>query len=97
MKLFFYYFWFVSSIKLLNVLSGVILKFNLIIFFYSYETSDGIARYEQGALKNVGTENEALELRGSYSYVGNDGKQYTVNYVADENGFRPEGAHLPVV
>lgn len=81
-------------LKLFTLLSII---FYFINFDYSYETSDGIARYEQGALKNVGTENEALETRGSYSYVGSDGKQYTVNYVADENGFRPEGAHLPVV
>lgn len=34
-------------------------------------------------------------MQGTYSYAGDDGNTYTVNYVADENGFRPEGAHLP--
>lgn len=34
-------------------------------------------------------------VQGSYSYTGPDGKVYTVNYIADENGYRAEGAHLP--
>lgn len=62
----------------------------------SYETSDGVAAQAQGQLKNVGTEDEAIVVKGSYQFVGNDGVTYTVKYVADENGFQPEGAHLPV-
>lgn len=61
----------------------------------SVETSDGTSRQEQGQLTNVGTDNEAISVRGSYSYVGEDGVTYTVNYIADENGFQPQGAHIP--
>lgn len=61
-----------------------------------YETSDGKAAEEQGQLKNVGTDNEAISVQGSFKYVGDDGVTYQVNYIADENGFQPQGAHLPV-
>lgn len=62
---------------------------------FRYETSDGQTREEQGVLKNPGTDNEALSVTGSYSYLGPDGVIYSVRYIADENGFRPEGDHLP--
>ncbi|XP_013110227.1 larval cuticle protein 65Ag1 [Stomoxys calcitrans] len=62
---------------------------------FALETSDGKTHQEEGSLKNVGSEDEAIVVRGSYSFVADDGQTYTVNYVADENGFQPEGAHLP--
>lgn len=34
-------------------------------------------------------------MRGSYSYVGPDGVTYTTHYIADRNGYRAYGAHLP--
>ncbi|XP_063701145.1 flexible cuticle protein 12-like [Culicoides brevitarsis] len=62
---------------------------------YGYETSNGIKHEESGVVNNVGAENEAISVRGSFSYVADDGQTYTVNYVADENGFQPEAAHIP--
>ncbi|CAD7004128.1 larval cuticle protein 8-like [Ceratitis capitata] len=63
---------------------------------YAQETSNGIRSEESGQVKNLGTEQEAISVQGSYSYVGDDGQTYTVNYIADENGFQPQGAHIPV-
>ncbi|CAH0605472.1 unnamed protein product [Chrysodeixis includens] len=63
---------------------------------YAVETSNGQSIQEQGQLKNVGTENEALEVRGQFSYTGPDGVVYSVSYIANENGFQPQAAHLPV-
>ncbi|KAG4070643.1 hypothetical protein HA402_013563 [Bradysia odoriphaga] len=56
-----------------------------------FETENGIRQKEtsiQNGLERV--------VRGSYSYVGPDGVTYTVNYIADRNGYRAYGAHLPV-
>ncbi|XP_022907034.1 flexible cuticle protein 12-like [Onthophagus taurus] len=62
---------------------------------FAYETSNGIAADEQGSLQNAGTDNESISVRGQFKYVGPDGVTYTVTYVADENGFQPQGAHIP--
>ncbi|KAG5330478.1 CU12 protein, partial [Acromyrmex heyeri] len=64
---------------------------------FGYELSNGQAHQESAQLQNAGHENEALVVRGSFTYVDPaTNVRYTVNYVADENGFHPEGAHLPV-
>uniref|UniRef100_A0A182LTQ4 Uncharacterized protein n=1 Tax=Anopheles culicifacies TaxID=139723 RepID=A0A182LTQ4_9DIPT len=63
-------------------------------YSYQYETSNGISAQEAGELKNVG-ETSALAVRGSFTFTAADGQVYTVNYIADENGFQPEGAHIP--
>lgn len=34
-------------------------------------------------------------MSGSFSYTGPDGVQYSITYTADEEGFHPQGAHLP--
>ncbi|XP_055706767.1 flexible cuticle protein 12-like [Phlebotomus papatasi] len=62
---------------------------------YAYETSDGQNAYAQGELKNFGPETNAVVSQGSFSFVGEDGVTYTINWVADENGFRADGAHVP--
>lgn len=40
-------------------------------------------------MKNAGTENEAMSVRGSYTWVDPEGVSHLVTYVADENGFNP--------
>ncbi|XP_055846598.1 larval cuticle protein 65Ag1-like [Episyrphus balteatus] len=63
---------------------------------YAVETSDGKSASEEGHIENLGAEDEAISVKGQYSYVGEDGVVYTVTYIADRNGFQPQGAHLPV-
>lgn len=43
----------------------------------------------------AGVAGESGSVSGSFSYTGPDGVQYSVRYTADENGFHPEGDHLP--
>ncbi|KXJ75907.1 hypothetical protein RP20_CCG010767 [Aedes albopictus] len=62
---------------------------------FQFDTSNRLQRQEEAQLKNFGDDVSALVVRGSYSYTGDDGQVYTVNYIADENGFQPEAAHIP--
>lgn len=64
---------------------------------YSYELSNGQNVQESGELRNVpGEDSPVIVVRGSFSYSDPiTGKQYTVTYVADENGFQPSGEHIP--
>ncbi|XP_063920266.1 endocuticle structural glycoprotein SgAbd-2-like [Zophobas morio] len=62
---------------------------------YVYATANGISAQEQGFLKNVGSQSEAQVAQGSFSYTAPNGQQIALSYTADENGFHPQGAHLP--
>ncbi|CAK1553599.1 unnamed protein product [Leptosia nina] len=63
---------------------------------WSYETANGITAEEAGSIKNQGIpEQETLTAQGQYQYTAPDGQIIQLQYVADENGFQPRGAHLP--
>lgn len=63
----------------------------------SFESGNGIVVEEHGVLKNAGVKDaEAEEVQGQYSYTAPDGTPILVRYIANENGFVAEGAHLPV-
>lgn len=63
----------------------------------SWESGNGISMEEHGSLKNLGTKDaEAEEVIGSVSYTAPDGTPISFKYIANENGFVAEGAHLPV-
>lgn len=70
-------------------------------YVYSYELSNGQTHEEKAELKTVQGEEgpvETLVRSGSYSYVDPATNQvYKITYTADENGFHPEGAHIPSV
>ncbi|CAH1988043.1 unnamed protein product [Acanthoscelides obtectus] len=62
---------------------------------WSLETGNGIVAQEQGQIKNAGSENEAAEVQGSFQYQAPDGTPISMNYIANEGGFQPQGEHLP--
>uniref|UniRef100_A0A336M3T7 CSON002124 protein n=1 Tax=Culicoides sonorensis TaxID=179676 RepID=A0A336M3T7_CULSO len=64
----------------------------------SYQTSNGIAAQETGTVKRTNNPEapEVIVASGSYSYTSPEGEQIQLNYIADdENGFAPQGSHLP--
>ncbi|XP_028163693.1 endocuticle structural glycoprotein ABD-4-like [Ostrinia furnacalis] len=65
---------------------------------YSYETENGIKAEETGSVKKASGPDTAdvIIAQGGFSYTAPDGTVINLNYIADdENGFKPEGAHLP--
>ena len=64
-------------------------------FHFRYETSNGIKSQEDGISYPGNLPESGNYVRsGSYSYEW-EGVTYTVTWTADENGFHPEGDHLP--
>ncbi|CAG7831349.1 unnamed protein product, partial [Allacma fusca] len=62
-------------------------------FEYKFENSDGSKAEAQGHTNAPleGSTYPVQVIQGSYSYVGPDGKTYSITYVADQNGFQPKG------
>ncbi|NP_001166733.1 cuticular protein RR-1 motif 15 precursor [Bombyx mori] len=58
-------------------------------FSYDFETSNGIRADAHGVATN------GVQSQGSFAYKGDDGQDYSITYTADENGYQPQGAHLP--
>ncbi|XP_042893833.1 endocuticle structural glycoprotein ABD-4-like [Penaeus japonicus] len=60
---------------------------------FDIETGNGISASESGSPD--GPEGSIVSS-GQYAYTAPDGSLIEVKFVADENGFQPQGAHLPV-
>lgn len=54
---------------------------------YQFETTNGIAQHESG----IGGQYAS----GQSAYYSPEGQLIQLTYVADANGFQPQGAHLP--
>ncbi|CAK1604167.1 unnamed protein product [Parnassius mnemosyne] len=59
-------------------------------YSFAFEQSDGTKQEQQGEVVNEGREDEYLSVKGSFTYIGQDGVTYVVTYVADQNGYQPE-------
>lgn len=65
-------------------------------YSYNYETGNGIQAQEQGQLVKISKDEDAIHVQGAFSYSDDNGTPVSLNYIADENGFHPQGEHLPV-
>lgn len=66
-------------------------------YAYAYETENGIAAQEQGQPKAFNNQQVGEAVQGSFQYTSPEGIPIQLQYVADENGFQPQGSHLPTV
>jgi hypothetical protein len=67
-------------------------------YSFAYETSDGTSAQEKGYLKPAppGSEYESIQVQeGNYKFYSPEGEEFKLDYLADENGFQPQAAHLP--
>ncbi|CAK1604181.1 unnamed protein product [Parnassius mnemosyne] len=64
-------------------------------FHYSFEGGDGTKVFEEGKLTSINKDEAGASVKGGFSYTDNEGNDYSLSYTADENGYRPTGAHLP--
>lgn len=55
---------------------------------YVFETSNGI--------RAQASSSDGIRTSGDFSYPAPDGSNIALVYVADDYGFQPQGAHLPV-
>lgn len=61
-----------------------------------FESADGVKREEEGSQKQITPEDAGATKKGSWSYTAPEGDNVQMSFVADENGFVPQGSHLPV-
>merc|ERR1712071_413682 len=69
-----------------------------IVFFLAVAAlaEESIISYDAEDHKHEQSGDAGNAVQGSYSHTDAEGNTYTVTYVADENGYRAEGGHLPV-
>lgn len=67
------------------------------LFLYRFDSTNGLSVKSKGYVKPpVAPDQGPIQaIEGSYSYVDALGKPQTINYVADENGYRAYGDSIP--
>ena len=60
-----------------------------------YETGNGIQAQAAGDQKPAGRDELIHSVQGQFAYTGDDGVPVQISYIADENGYQPQGAILP--
>ncbi|BFG04537.1 larval cuticle protein 65Ag1 [Drosophila madeirensis] len=78
--------------EVIEILSSETNKFEDGSYNSQYSTADGTSRHEEASVVDKDTEDEALEVKGSYKYINEDGQEVEVHYTAGKNGFVPYGS-----
>ncbi|CAL4092429.1 unnamed protein product, partial [Meganyctiphanes norvegica] len=64
-------------------------------YSFDVETANGISHSESGNSAQT-AEGVGSAVTGQYSFTLPDGQVFTLQYVADQNGFQPQSPFLPV-
>lgn len=64
-------------------------------FQWSYQSGDGSSQQQAGQLKQLGHDAGEV-IQGSAGWTDPEGGQHQLTYIADENGYQPQSADLPV-
>ncbi|KAG5877064.1 hypothetical protein JTB14_014547 [Gonioctena quinquepunctata] len=63
---------------------------------WNYETGNGISAQQRGQVKTGANPKETeLEVSGSYEHTKEDGTKVLVTYIANKDGYQPQGDILP--
>lgn len=65
-------------------------------FQWTYESADGTKQEQNGSPKQVDKDDVAEVVQGAVSWTDPEGGKHELSYVADENGFQPQSADVPV-
>ncbi|KAM3962306.1 larval cuticle protein LCP-22-like [Aphomia sociella] len=66
-------------------------------YTYVFETDNGIAAQAQGTPRDFGGNPPVVPdvAQGSFSWTSPEGQLVSITYVADENGYQPQGDAIP--
>ncbi|XP_037797510.1 endocuticle structural glycoprotein SgAbd-2-like [Penaeus monodon] len=59
-------------------------------YTFDFQSGNGIARQE------AGSQNDGQVSQGGWTYTSPEGEQVDISFVADQGGYQPQGAVLPV-
>ena len=62
---------------------------------FDFEAENGIKQSAEGELKTI-DDAEVMVMKGSYSYMDENGEEVVVTWYADETGYHAESSILPV-
>jgi len=64
-------------------------------YSWSYETDNGISANEAAQIQVKGPEEAQKTAQGQFQWTSPEGEAVQISYIADENGYQPQGANLP--
>ena len=65
-------------------------------FYNVWDSDNNIRVQEEGSIK-IHNNDEILSVSGKIAYNDDKGNPIYLTYIADENGFQPQGDHLPTL